>query len=250
MNKACILTLALAAMAAAQDARTIIKEIEKRTQSKSQQYEGTLEVIDARNKISTKRWEYLRIGTSGESKAMLRLLAPSEVKGVALLIHNHPDRSSDQWMWRPAIERDQRIALQDRSTRFFGTDFSYEDLEERDADQYEFKLLGEETLDGVSCWKIEARPREKKVSQYTHSFLWVRKDNYLYVLVEGHNKGGLARRIKYSDATNVQGIWTARVIEVYDVARKSRTVLKLEKLKYNVPAKDEDFTIQALRRAS
>ena len=28
--------------------------------------------------------------------------------------------------------RDQRIALQDRSTRFFGTDFSFEDLEERD----------------------------------------------------------------------------------------------------------------------
>ena len=75
---------------------------------------------------------------------MLRFTAPAEVKGVALLIVNHPDRASDQWMWRPTIGRDQRIALQDRSTRFFGTDFSFEDLEERDVDQYDFKLLGEE----------------------------------------------------------------------------------------------------------
>ena len=42
--------------------------------------------------------------------------------GVALLVINHPDRSSDQWMWTPALQRNRRIALQDRSTRFFGTD--------------------------------------------------------------------------------------------------------------------------------
>ena len=76
----------------------------------------------------------------GESKSVLRFTAPAEVKGVALLVVNHPDRASDQWMWTPAIERDRRIALQDRSTRFFGTDFSFEDLEERDVDQYDYAL--------------------------------------------------------------------------------------------------------------
>ncbi len=63
---------------------------------------------------------------------MLRFTVPAEVKGVGLLIVNHTDRASDQWLWRPNIGREQRIAFQDRSTRFFGTDFSFEDLEERD----------------------------------------------------------------------------------------------------------------------
>ena len=94
---------------------------------------------------------------------MIRFLAPAEVKGVALLVVNHPDRSSDQWMWTPAIGRDRRIALQDRSTRFFGTDFSFEDLEERDVDQYDYRLTGEEALDGAPCWRIEARPRQGKI---------------------------------------------------------------------------------------
>ena len=94
---------------------------------------------------------------------MLRFTAPAEVKGVALLVVNHPDRASDQWMWTPAIERDRRIALQDRSTRFFGTDFSFEDLEERDVDQYDYALLGEDAVDGAACWKIESTPKADEV---------------------------------------------------------------------------------------
>src|SRR5580704_4789792 len=86
-------------------ARQIIAESENRSRSKSQQYEGTLEVIGASNKVSIKRWEYRRIGSFGASKAILRFTAPAEVKGVALLIVNHTDRASDQWMWTPAIFR-------------------------------------------------------------------------------------------------------------------------------------------------
>jgi len=240
----------LTVLAHAQDARQIVEEVQRRNTSKSQRYEGSLEVIDQKSRVSTKRWEYIRIGSFGASKAVLRFISPAEVKGVALLVHSHPDRASDQWMWRPAIERDQRIALQDRSTRFFGTDFSYEDLEERDVNQYDFKLLGEETFDGAACWKVEATPHEKKASQYTKSVLWVTKDHYVYTKAESYNKAGVARVIHYSDIQNIQGIWTARTLEVQDMKTKSRTVMKLEKLQYNMPLKDEDFTIQALRRAS
>src|SRR5580693_5542787 len=232
----------------AQDARQIVAESQKRGQAKSQQYEGTLEVIGASNKISLKRWVYERIGSYGASKSILRFTAPAEVKGVALLIVNHTDRASDQWMWTPAIARDRRIAAQDRSTRFFGTDFSFEDLEERDVDQFDYKLAGDDSIDGAACWKIESKPRESKSSQYTSSLVWVRKDNYVAEQIEDYSKEKLIRRIHYSDIQNVSGIWTPRTVEVYDANRKSRTILKLEKLEYNLPMKDEDFTLEALRR--
>jgi outer membrane lipoprotein-sorting protein len=248
MNKIAAACLLVNAVAWAQDARQIVAESENRSRSKSQQYEGTLEVIGATNKVSIKRWEYRRIGSYGTSKAILRFTAPAEVKGVALLIVNHTDRASDQWMWTPAIERDRRIAAQDRSTRFFGTDFSFEDLEERDVDQFDYKLAGEDTIDGAACWKIESKPRQSKSSQYTLSMVWVRKDNYVAAQIESFSKDKLIRRIHYSDIQNVGGIWTPRTVEVYDANRKSRTVLKLEKLEYNVPMKDEDFTLEALRR--
>jgi hypothetical protein len=241
--------VALAPLGAnAQDARRIMEEAQKRTGASSEHYEGTLQVFDAKGKISDKRWTFDRLGSHGSSRSVLRFTAPPEVKGVALLVVNHPERASDQWMWTPAIERDRRVALQDRSQRFFGTDFSFEDLEERDVDQYDYTLDGEESLNGAACWRIVARPRTTKVSQYTQSRVWVRKDNYAYQQVESFIKSQVVRVLKYSDIQNVQGIWTGRTLEMTDLRRKSRTVLKLDALKYNVPMKDEDFTLQGLRR--
>ena len=242
------LVLALAPPVFAQDdARKIVEEAQRRTESKSQRYEGLLEVLDSKGKVADKRWLFTRLGSHGQSKAVLRFVAPAEVKGVALLIVNHPDRASDQWMWTPALQRERRIALQDRSTRFFGTDFSFEDLEERDVNQYNYRLLGEEVIDGAACWRIESTPSEKKISQYTKSEVWIRKDTYALAQVESYIKTAVVRRLKYSNFAQQQGIWTGRRLEMSDLRRKSRTILTLEKLEYNVPLKDEEFTLQALR---
>jgi hypothetical protein len=239
--------LAAHILAAQTDPRAIVEEAQKRTDAKSQRYEGLLQVVDSKGRVADKRWLFVRLGSYGRSKAVLRFLAPPEVKGVALLILNHADRSSDQWMWTPALQRERRIALQDRSTRFFGTDFSFEDLEERDVDQYEYRLLGEDTIDQAQCWRIGSVPKRTKTSQYSRAEVWIRKDTYVLAQVESYVKDDLVRRLKYSDFVQVDGIWTGRRMEMTDLRRKSRTVLTLEKLEYNVPVRDEDFTLQALR---
>lgn len=249
MNRLLLLVLAAAPLFA-QSARDIVAESQKRSRADSQRYEGSLEVIDARRKITTKRWIYERLGSAGASKAVLRFTDPPEVKGVALLIHNHPDRASDQWMWTPAVQRDRRIAFQDRRTRFFGTDFTFEDLEERDVDRSTYKLLGEEVIDGAPCWRIEATPKPEARSQYSRVLLWVRKSDYVAAQVESYRAARLVRRLRYSQIERVQNIWTARTLEMHDLERESRTILKLEKLEYNVTLPADQFTLQALRRLS
>ncbi len=247
---ACILTSVscLLTPLSAQDARQIVEESQRRGRAESERYEGVLEVFAANSRVSKKSWITERLGSYGNSKTVIRFTSPAEVKGVALLVINHPDRASDQWMWTPAVGRDRRVALQDRATRFFGTDFSFEDLEERDANQFDYRLTGEETIDGAPCWRIEARPRAAKSSQYTLSRIWIRKDNYVPAQYENYIKDQLARRLRQSDIANVQGIWTARTLEMTDLRRHSRTVLRIEKLVYNTPMHEDDFTVQALRR--
>jgi hypothetical protein len=153
-------------------------------------------------------------------------------------------------MWTPALQRDRRIAFQDRSTRFFGTDFSFEDLEERDVSQYDYHILGEENVAGAACWKIESKPKKSKSSQYSHSHIWVQKERMVFARIESFQGDKLIRRIAYNDYQKIQNIWTPLSLEVEDVSRKSRTVLKTEKLQYNLPLKEEMFTLQALRRES
>jgi hypothetical protein len=249
MNRLLLLSaLMLAGHSPADDPRQIMAEVQKRSRVASQQYEGVLQVVDAKGKTSEKGWTYERLGSHGASKVVIRFTAPAEVKGVALLVMNYPDRSSDQWMWTPAINRERRIATQDRRARFFGTDFSFEDLEERDIEQYDYALAGDETLNGDLCWKITATPRSGKRSQYVRSVYWIRKVNFTYAQIENHDAQTLVRRLSYKQMENIQDVWTARTLEVEELARKSRTILKLAAVKYNAPLTADRFTVQALRR--
>jgi hypothetical protein len=229
-------------------ARDIVQQSENRAESASQRYEGVLQTTDASGKTSEKRWTFERIGVNGQGKTVIRFTSPAEVKGVALLIVNHPDRSSDQWMWTPAIERERRIAMQDRSTRFFGTDFSFEDLEERDIDQFDHVLAGEEVIDGAPCWKIESTPRRGKSSQYTRMIVWYRQADYVAARIDSYVKDQVARRLVGTDIRPIQGIATAHVLTMTDLKRNSRTRLTLEHVQYNLPLKDDNFTLQAIRR--
>jgi hypothetical protein len=109
-------------------------------------------------------------------------------------------------------------------------------------------MRGEETVDGEPCWKIESTPRPDRRSQYSKSMLWIRKSNYTYARIDNFSAETLVRRVDYRDMQNIQNIWTAKTIEVHDLTRDSRTVLKLESLSYNQPTRDDQFTLEALRR--
>jgi hypothetical protein len=108
--------------------------------------------------------------------------------------------------------------------------------------------MGEEAVDGQACWKIESTPKAEARSQYTSTTIWVRKDIYAVVRLDAFGKEGLVRKILYREFEKVQGVWTARTIEVFDAKQESTTTLKIEKLQYNLPLPEENFTLQALRR--
>jgi len=259
MNRRLLLSVAVASLVicipqsfasleAADDAQAIVDEAQRRVTTSSERYAGVLQSFDANGKTSEKRWIFERLGAHGESKTIIRFTEPAEVNGVALLIVNHAERASDQWMWTPALQRDRRIALQDRSTRFFGTDFSFEDLEERVAAQYEHTLLDEETIDGAATWKIQAIPRRTRSSQYAKQILWIQKSDYTTVRIDSYVKDEVVRRLQSSKFRVVQDIATAHEMVMTDLRRGSRTRLALDKVQYNLPLNDSDFTVQALRK--
>lgn len=246
MNRA-VWLLAAAVRLLAEDGRAIVEEVQRRSATGSYQYQGALTVTDARGKVTSKGWRYARLGSAGEARTVVRFTSPPDVRGVALLIVNHADRASDQWMWTPLLGRERRIARQDRTTRFLGTDFTFEDLEERDVKQFEFGRVETEELDGVACWRIEGRPRQERHSQYSSLLLWVRKDRMVVVRADSLVNGQAVRRVLQSDFARIGEIWTARVIECLDLKRGSRTRLTMERIKYEARLDEAEFTLEALR---
>jgi len=241
-----IAALLVAAAARCQDARQLLLEAQRRAHVASLRYEGVALTSNAAGASSEKHWRFERIGPYGESKILIRFLSPAEVEGVAILILNHRDAPAGAWMWTPASGRVRSIATESRLTRFFGTDFSFEDLEEHDVDQYDSKLLEDASLDGSACWQIECRPRGANASQYTYAHVWLRKDDYVIAQLENYQGPTLVRRIVNRDIRKVQGIWTPHAIEISQPARRTHTVLRLEKLEYNVPLDEAAFTVEAL----
>src|SRR5206468_2395496 len=76
---AILLVVLLAAGPSAPDnARQIVEEAQRRTDAKSQRYQGLLQVFDAKGKVTDKRWTFERLGSHGDSRAVLRFTAPPD----------------------------------------------------------------------------------------------------------------------------------------------------------------------------
>lgn len=244
----CVATLLVSTgFSATETAQQIVDEMQRRTAVSSVIDEGILQVTNDHGKTTEKQWQILRVGPRGSSKTVIRFTGPAEVKGVALLIISHPDRNSDQWMWTPALGRERKVGLRSRSARFFGTDFSFEDLEERDSSQYDFELSGEATVDNQPCWIIDATPKAGKISQYTSSKLYIRHQDYAIAQLDNYSGKEIVRSFKYEHITNILGVPTALFTIVSDLRRHRKTVFRLDTIKYNSGMNDQDFTLEALR---
>src|SRR5512140_1092897 len=163
LTTAALLSILCAGLAWGADARTLLKESENRHRTRTQQYAGELTVVNKDGKVRKKGWKSFREGYAGDAMNLIRFVDPPEVKGVGFLSLAKPGgQNPDQWLYLPSMKRERRIAAQDRDSSFVGTDFNYEDMEEFDHEKYKVALQGEQAVESVPCYVIEAVPFEKK----------------------------------------------------------------------------------------
>jgi hypothetical protein len=137
------------------------------------------------------RFVLLRLGSPGDSKSLVRFTDPLEIRGVTLLSLNHLGQSDRQWIYTPATDRVRSVATRERSERFAGTDFTYEDVAERVLDDFVYRLLSDdETIDGHRTSKIEATPVDPSRSQYKFVYYWVAQDVPCILHAEMYDQAG------------------------------------------------------------
>ncbi len=227
----------------------IMREVERRQHTDTRTHDAAIEVIDSKGKVLNKRWQFWGEGWHGESKVLIRFTAPPEVRGVGFLTLNHLATPAEQWLYTPSIQRERRIAPQEKTARFMGTDFTHEDMEERSVEGYDYDVLGEETVDGQPTYTIKGVYKDRANTRYSHLVLHVRKDIMATTAIEFYIDGKLRKTLLWSDWQQIQGIWTAHSIELKDLARDSMTRLRISNVKYNVPLEPDWFTSRTLRQA-
>lgn len=182
----------------------------------------------------------------GQDEAAVEYLEPARDKGTKML-----KKASELWMWMPGVEKVQKISGHMLRQSMMGSDMSYEDLMQAAKWQnlYGGTILGEETLDGRTCWKIELKATSPDVS-YPRRMMWVDQATYVPIKQELYALSGTL--LKTWTMTDVKAFgsrqFPTRMVIEDKLQQGSRTEIVFTDLKFAVPLVDEVFDVRWLER--
>jgi hypothetical protein len=177
-----------------------------------------------------------------EDRTLISFLRPTRIK---LLTHSHKGRDDDQWL-RLSSGRVKRIASSDKGKSFVNSHFYYEDLSSRDIDDYKYQYLGDEKVENVDCFKVEA----VKISTnrvYDKTILYVRKSDFYVKRIDFYKKSVLLKHLVNQEVKKVKGILTPFKIVMSLANEKGRTELMVKDVQYNTNMRNNLFNKEALR---
>ena len=192
-----------------------------------------------------------------EKRVVIFYLSPANIKDTAFLTYDYPeaDRDDDQWLYLPAARKVRRISASDRGDYFLGTDFTYEDIRKETKvgiEDYAWKTLGEEMIDGHRCFLVEQIPvNEKtanelgygKVQSWVDAEIWMMRQAKFWDVA-----GNPLKTSQFKDIKPIQDIWTAHQLISENHKTGHKTVFTFKDVDYGRNVKDEIFTEDALRR--
>ena len=82
-------------------------------------------------------------------KTLIIFDEPRDIKGTAFLNYTHAVGPDEQWLYLPALKRVKRIASNNKSGPFMGSEFAYEDISSQEVEKYTYTYLRDEVIDGV-----------------------------------------------------------------------------------------------------
>lgn len=184
-----------------------------------------------------------------DKKSVMVFDRPADVKGTAFLSweYDDPSREDDKWLYMPAMKKVRRISGASKNEYFMGSDFTYDDMGDRNVDEDSHKLLGEESVDGHLCWKVESVPIDPD-DMYTRKVIWVSRDMHMVLKAEYYDKDGLLKVYRVLDFGRVGGFWTHRHSEMENVVRKHRTVMEFSAIQYDTGLEDGLFKVSSIQR--
>ena len=193
----------------------------------------------------------LTLEVNGDGDKSLTIFdEPADVQGTTMLTFSHKTDDDDQWMYLPALKRVKRIASDNKSGSFMGSEFSYEDFASQEVEKYTYKYLRDEVYEGQSCFIVERYP-VSKYSGYKRQITWIDKAEYRPLKIEYYDrKDSLLKTLIFKGYKQyLKKHW--RPDEMFMINHQSgkSTLLKWNNYKFRTGLADADFTQDSLKRA-
>ncbi len=243
-----LLTIALLAPAPTVDQIVERTNLASYYSGKDGRAQVSMTITDAQKRSRKRSFTILRrdLADGGAQQFHLYFHAPADVAKMTFIVHKHPDRDDDRWLYLPALDLVKRIAASDKRTSFVGSDFFYEDVSGRRTDDDTHELV--ETT--KSYYVLKNTPKAPATVEFGHYVMHIHKGTFLPIRVEYFDKKGVAYRTMTVDAVKkVQGKPTVTKATMSDLRSGTRTVVQYSEVAYDLDLPGRIFTERYLRRA-
>ena len=153
-------------------------------------------------------------------------------------------------MYMPVRGRVMEVASNDRSASFFGTTFSYSDLESRNLDDATHSFLADGKIGRHPCYVIRSVTKPGKRSQYARSVSWIRKRDLMLLRARMYDRSGNLHKTLY--VRRIRKIQGRRVVMESKMKNNKTgryTLMKVVQIRFTADIPDGDLTRRALKRA-
>lgn len=243
MKNLTLALLAAAGLARGGEALTgqqILDRVRESTTATDRRSRATMTITDRNARVQART---LRMVMKGDDKLLLTFEAPADLKGVSFL-STSPE---NMWIYLPAQGRVRRVAGAMADQGLGGSDFSYSEMANISlADGGKVEGLKDTMLAGQAAWLVSTRDRDGMVSR-----LAVERARFLPLELTRLDRAGKpTKRVQFGDFVQAGESWIPRLVTVRDLARGSRTELKLLDVKLNTGVKDNLFTEANLKKGA
>ena len=184
----------------------------------------------------------------GNKKQIIWFLEPNDDKGVAFLKIEHNNKDDEMRMWLPAFNKVRRISSKKKGDSFMGSDLSYEDMSNRNIDEYTYNRLDDVFIDGKTCYVIETIPDSKSRSSYSKHITWIDKKSLMFVKEESFDRRGNLKKEKKFSFLELTGYFVMNRIYVKDVQKKHSTEVTFDRLEVDTGISSNLFQEKNLKR--
>jgi hypothetical protein len=195
------------------------------------------------------RTKTLEVDGDGD-KSLSIFDTPADVKGTAFLSYTHALEADEQWLYLPALKRVKRIASNNKSGPFMGSEFAYEDLTSQEVQKYSYTYLRDEAVDGRDTFVVERHPAYEH-SGYTRMVTWLDKEMYRPLKIEFYDrKNELLKTLTSSGYKQYLGkFWRPAVMKMVNHQTQKSTDLFWENYAFGSGLSERDFDQNSLQRA-
>jgi hypothetical protein len=231
----------------------IVLEAERRDQGFKDQVADMVMILRNRNGQESRREMTNKILEQNDDgdRSLSIFHTPRDVRGTALLTFSHKNGDDEQWLYLPALKRVKRINYRNKSGSFAGSEFSNEDISSQEVEEYTYKYLRDEELDGHACTVSAYYPVDAENSGYSRQVVWRDNDEYRIRKVDFYDrKNSLLKTLTLKDYQQYEGkYWRAGEMRMVNHQNGKSTVLLYTAYRFRTGLTDNDFNKNSLKRA-